>query len=127
MTITTTERGWPGHFPCADRCAFRRNTLVSHEDGRSLVVSSVGAFRPRVSEPIEHIGADRYYECMVFRGQQDKHGYIDADVCRQCSVDMPWALGLLVPQSDAYANKQHDEIVAHCIEHFDEAWKSGAR
>lgn len=57
-------RGVPGHFICADRCAFRLSTEIG-----VYRVSTVGAFyaQPGVSSSMTMIGSDRHYETMVFR------------------------------------------------------------
>jgi len=111
-----TERGWAGHFICADRCLFRRNTLVEG-DKDSVVVSTVGGMRSRDVEGFETIGAGgRYYETMVFGAYQDGE-YIEANVSDQRSFDSEWSIC-----ADSYkklpddvsnkANAMHDAVVA---------------
>ncbi len=59
-----TERGWAGHFICAERCRFRRNTLLEIGD-MAIVVSTVGAMMSRGEDKPETIGHERYYETKV--------------------------------------------------------------
>jgi hypothetical protein len=77
MKITTTERGWGGHFICADKCRFRRNTLISVDGKPKYVVSTVGNMRDRDTGEIEEIGYDRHYETMAFGAFKDG-AYFDA-------------------------------------------------
>ena len=91
MTVKRTERGWPGHFICASRCLFRRNTLLQKDD-INIMVSSVGnmSIGPN-SKGFEHIGANRIYETMIFVAT--KQGpYWDADVTRQISLGLDWGI-----------------------------------
>jgi hypothetical protein len=68
--VTRTERGWGGHFICADRCLFRRNTLLHNTDtGAKIVISTVGLMKGP-DGGIEAIGWERYYETMAFAGEQ---------------------------------------------------------
>lgn len=107
---TITERGWPAHFICADRCAFRRNTLVKLGE-RRIVVSTVGAMRARSDIDIERIGVDRYYETMAFEAVwQDP--YWEADVSRQVEFEGQWAVDHLERHCSLDANTMHDEAVA---------------
>ena len=115
-----TERGWCGHFCCGDRCRYRRNTLLEHDD-RRVIVSSVGSFLEKPGDEwITEIGfgsgiARRYYETMVFEACLDGP-YWEADVSRQLSFyapdfayaahakDLPDGISMLM-------DKHHDSIV----------------
>jgi hypothetical protein len=109
--VKRTERGWPGHFICADSCKFRRNTLLECGETK-LVVSTIGSmYLPSEGYPLE-IGAGRYYETMVFHAAP-AGPYWDADVSRQISSFEPkWAIGTLHESADNEANDMHEAVVA---------------
>ena len=110
------ERGWAGHFICADRCMFKRNTLIEGH-GDSVIVSTVGSMLSEKGGSLEPIGAfGRYYETMVF-GAAKVGCYIDADVHDQRNVESKWAICAdnfkdLPDNVDNKANEMHEAIVA---------------
>lgn len=121
MEVTRTERGWAGHYICADRCHFRRNTLLECEDIR-IVISTVGrmqkwdinergAYAPATGN--EPIGAfDRHFETMVFHAEWDGT-YWDVNVGSQLDFDSEWAIsGEVEHDSDQKANDMHEAVVA---------------
>ena len=87
MDVKRTERGWAGHFICADKCRFRRNTLIEYGD-KKWVVSSVGAlylFNPLTNKvELDSVGYERWYETMAFVARDDE--YNDADMYRRKSI-----------------------------------------
>ncbi len=109
--VKITERGWPGHFVCADRCRFTRNTLLECGETR-IVVSTVGNLLH--NGRVIRVADGRYYETMAFHAKLDE-GYWDANVYLQ--VEVPASLECSVPsfdvESDMAANEMHDEIVAY--------------
>lgn len=111
--VKITERGWAGHFICANHCTFRRNTLIEH-NLRRVVVSTVGGMV--VDGKVKEIGPYRYYETMAFEAR-DEHGYVEADVSRQLDFDSEWAINAESPSGlpadvDNHANAMHDAVVA---------------
>lgn len=121
--VTTTERGWPGHYICAGRCLFRRNTLVEGPGGR-VVVSTVGHGRdPNGSWHIVGAGLNeyRYYETMVFDAQ-DEGPYVDANVsCQRDDYKGRCGIYAKTPDDlpedvDNQANKMHEDVVAFYAE-----------
>ena len=113
--VTTQERGWAGHFICAQSCRFRRNTLITCGDTR-LVVSTVGCMEDnfRGNKGFVQIGLDRYYETMVFHSDPEDTRYYDADVSREVSFDSPWAISEL--DADDKANDMHDTVVNELVD-----------
>jgi hypothetical protein len=106
--VTRTERGWGGHFICADRCLFRRNTLLHNTDtGAKIVISTVGLMKGP-DGGIEAIGGERYYETMAFAGEQEGK-YIDANVSREVDFDSPWSIREI--DADDQANDMHEAVV----------------
>lgn len=112
-----TERGWGGHFICADRCRFRRNTLIEGDNDR-VVVSTVGSMV--TDGKMDTIGAfGRYYETMAF-GAKDDGAYVEADVSDERSFDAPWSINAdsfdkLPDDVDNLANAMHEKIVAEFV------------
>lgn len=111
--VTRTERGWPAHFICADRCTFRRNTLLECGD-RRVVVSTVGAYFPEWDSQMEEIGVDRYYETQAFEAAQDPEcGCWLADVVEHVEFSSPWSIS--VPDMHG-ADEMHEAVVKEISE-----------
>ena len=107
--VKTTERGWAGHFFLADRCKFRRNTLLEYKD-KKVVVSSVGLMERLDGKGFEPIGAfDRYYETMCWYADLSDTRYYDIDVEKQISLNGQWAIDEV--DADDKANIMHDNAV----------------
>lgn len=118
--VKITERGWAGHFICAERCRFRRNTLIEYGD-KQWVVSTVGCMV--INNKVEPIGHRRWFETMAFVGKKEGE-YIDADVSNQIYFDADW--GIFgdsweevieeYPFVDNIANKMHEQVVEELAE-----------
>lgn len=112
--IKRTERGWGGHFICADRCLFRRNTLLEYGKVK-VVVSTVGAMKDHYrGTDISPIGLNRYFETMAFHSDPKDTRYHDADVTRALSFKSPWSIDN--PDADDTANDMHESAVAEITE-----------
>jgi len=104
--VKRTERGWAGHFCLAQRCLFRRNTLL--ECGKEkVVVSTVGLLYNRETNEIEKIGSDGYYECMVFPAIK-KGNYWDADWSKTLESE---TITFFNEGSDQKANEMHEDMI----------------
>lgn len=114
MKVVLKERGWGGHFICASRCKFRRNTLVTLLNDKGLaqaevVVSTVGLFQLSHDSEIEEIGLGRYFETKAFWARKSDTRYHDADISREISFHSPRSID--VADADDRANDMHDAVV----------------
>jgi len=115
MNVVRTERGWAGHFICANRCRFRRNTLL--ECGSiKIVVSTVGLMETPwgkgdkfYSGIFEEVGYQRYYETMAFHSDPNDIRYHDIDVTKRVDFNSPWLISEI--DADDRANKMHERVV----------------
>lgn len=112
--VKRTERGWAGHFICASRCLFHRNTLLEY-DNIAVVVSTVGAMMdihapgwPNENK-FDTIGFDRYYETMVFHTNKKDKRYQDIDVLKPVAFASNRAIDHL--DADDEANDMHEAVV----------------
>lgn len=124
--VNVTERGWAGHFILADRCLFRRNTLLEYKD-KKWVVSTVGAYRT-LEDKIDNIGHRKWYETIAFNAYE-KNGYIDANVRNEVSFNSDWGiwgdsweevLENCNGTPDNVANDMHDKVVSELIDKIKE-------
>lgn len=116
MKVKRTERGWAGHFCCADRCLFRRNTLLEYGEVR-IVVSTIGSVlddRDKKERKFVEVGPDRYFETMAFHAHLEADRYWDANVDREISFNSPWVIGEV--DADDKANDMHEAVVAEITE-----------
>lgn len=105
--VKRTERGWAGHFCCADRCLFRRNTLLEY-GGLKVVVSTVGRMLNLKGDDFEPVGFKRHFETMAFVAlENDK--FNDMDVTKEVAFSSPWALP--EPDMELEANDMHENVV----------------
>ena len=121
MKLKITERGWAGHFICADRCTFRRNTLLDF-GRKKIIVSTVGMMRDNEKEGnFDTIGTGgRYYETMAFQAKKEGP-YWDIDVSKQINFQSEWAICAdsvkkLPLDADNKANDMHDAVVSELSE-----------
>lgn len=117
VKVKRTERGWAGHFICADSCKFRRNTLLEYNDNvndKAIVVSTVGAMY--LNGKLEEIGSNRHYETMAFYVDKDSGEYKDADVSNQVYFDSQWAMKWHKGYPDNEANEMHENVVKELTE-----------
>ena len=109
IEVKRTERGWGGHFICADRCLFRRNTLLE-KDGVFVVVSTVGNLY--INGELKEIGHQRFCETMAFYSDESDDLYHDADVSKEISFDSKWCIDRRGTQhSDNEVNDMHEAVV----------------
>tara|TARA_B100001964_G_C13968663_1_gene480896 strand:+ start:119 stop:484 length:366 start_codon:yes stop_codon:yes gene_type:complete len=104
-----TERGWAGHFICAMRCKFRRNTLIEYKN-KKIVVSTVGLMENPLEEgKYDEIGYKRYYETMAFKANLKDKKYYDADVSQPIQFNSNWTIDNI--DDDNQANDMHEKVV----------------
>lgn len=115
IKVKRTERGWAGHFICADRCLFRRNTLLEAKDTR-IVISSVGLMKTNndKEKPFDTVGRNRYFETMAFHAQRVQDRYWDIEVSKQVRFDSPWCIADV--DADDRANDMHEKVVEEITE-----------
>lgn len=104
--VIRTERGWAGHFICANSCRFRRNTLLAYNDIK-IVVSTVGLMEREGK--FETIGHNRHFETMAFHADANDKHYYDADVSKRVFFDSNWAISEV--DADDRANEMHEVVV----------------
>jgi hypothetical protein len=109
MKVKRSERGWAGHYICANKCRFRRNTLLECDEIR-IVVSTVGLMDLKGDGSFEGVGADRHFETMAFHADPTDSRYHDADVEREVSFGSPWHINEV--DADDRANDMHEAVVA---------------
>jgi hypothetical protein len=116
MFVKRSERGWPGHFICSNRCNFRRNTLLEYGDIK-IVISTVGNMQHIAGKP-EKTGTNCYYETMVFHADKYDLMYHDADVDKQVYFNSPWHIDKLYHGVDVDADIQHENVVNEITENL---------
>ena len=126
MKVKRTERGWAAHLIIADRCKFRRNTLLEYGD-KKWIISTLGAYISPLTKVLEQIGCDRYYETMAF--EADYNGeYIDAVINKPVDFNSPWGIFAesveelmeKYPYADNNANDMHEAVVAELTKKIQE-------
>lgn len=115
--IKRTERGWAGHFICAYRCLFRRNTLLECGETK-VVVSTVGLLMKPAYDRIsldemefDTIGHERYYETKAFHSKGDQ--FDDADVAEEIEFSSNWRIDRI--DAELEANAMHKTVVEEII------------
>ena len=105
--VIRTERGWAGHFICANRCRFRRNTLLTINDIK-IVVSTVGLMEMDNGK-FQTIGDNWHFETTAFHSNEKDKRYNDADVSKEIYFDSEWAI--YEEDADDKANEMHEKVV----------------
>ena len=89
VKVQVQERGWAGHFILANRCRFRRNTILTCKQIK-IVVSSVGLQEQLDKQGFDEISRNCHFETRAFYAKTDDTRYHDGDVMCPVSFDSPW-------------------------------------
>lgn len=73
-------------------------------------MSTVGQFVNSLTNKIDTIGYNRYYETMAFYGKEEPP-YIEADVTREIDFNSSWMIDHCERGTDAEANEMHERVV----------------
>jgi len=114
--VKRTEKGWAGHYICADRCMFRRHTLLYY-GGLAISVSTVGNFiQGRENREVTQIGSGHYFETMAFHSQMATPSapWRDGDVSKPIMIQSPSKL--YQPWKEQEANDMHEKVVDEITE-----------
>ena len=124
--VNVIERGWPGHFMFADKCLFRRNTLLEYK-GIKWIVSTIGKYTNRENR-IDSIGHCRWYETKGYEAKEED-GFIRANVekniffdskCGICGDSWEEICDNYNGTPDNAANDMHDKVVSELIDKIKE-------
>ena len=108
IDVKRTERGWAGHSFLANRCRFRRNTLLE-ANGVSIVVSTVGLVESTDGKGFETIGDDRFFETRAFYTDEKDKRWMDPNFNLEVKFESPWQIS--VADADDQANDMHETVV----------------
>lgn len=112
--VKRTERGWAGHYICADQCMFKRHTLLEFK-GINIIVSTVGQqFRTNNHKPVM-VGSGRFYETLVFKAKYSDSTpkMLIANVNEQIEFDSNWMIEN--PHKHLEANQMHEDVVSEIM------------
>ena len=125
------ERGWAGHYICGPDCRWRRNTLIVNDDGREIIVSSVGRLtrydHKKGLNVVDYIGHKRWYETKAFIAKKDGE-YTEVDVEKYITLpeNIEWCVDHEPEENtDIEAEKIHEDVVSWVMGNFDEAYNAG--
>lgn len=118
LTVIRTEQGWPAHFIDADRCRFRRNTLLDNGTTK-IIVSTIGNMRDLEGVAMT-IGLHRYYETKAWEATF-RRGYWEVDLDREVFFESSWSICYtemveLGSDADNAANAMHEKVVQELTE-----------
>ena len=106
--VNRVERGWAAHYICADKCRFRRNTLLTFKNVK-IVVSTVGNMI--TDGDIEQIGYNRYYKTKAFHAKKKDTRYFNGDVNKEIRFNSNSCGSISEPDVDDKANNMHEAVV----------------
>ena len=117
-SVVRTERGWAGHIiaHCANKCRFRRNTLLAYGEIK-IVVSSVGLMenvREDRNTSFDTIEYNKYYETMAFHADENDKRYFNANTNKTVTFDREWSISEI--DAEDKANEMHESVVAKITE-----------
>ena len=112
-----TERGWAGHFCMADKCLFRRNTLLEHEN-KFVVISTVGCCM--LDKEVVEIALGTYYETKAFLSDSSDTQYHDIDVSKELLLSSSCYIKEMNENSDLLANEMHEQVVKEVAQRLEE-------
>lgn len=119
--VKRTEQGWIAYYILADRCLFRRNTLLECGDVR-VVIGTVGLLRDRADTKFETVGHDRHFETKAFHAYRKDGRWWEADTCHEIrDIDAPQTIVEL--DADDRANLMHEAVVDEMILKLADGWQ----